>query len=71
MGQHPTPYTTPGARFFYLSVISLTSVGFGDMAPVHPLARSLVMLEAIVGQIYTTVVLAWMVSLAVRADRGH
>jgi hypothetical protein len=71
MGQQPTPYTTPGARFFYLSVISLTSVGFGDMAPVHPFARSLVMLEAIVGQIYTTVILAWMVSLAVRSDRGH
>jgi hypothetical protein len=71
MGQQPTPYTTPGARFFYLSVISLTSVGFGDMAPVHPVARSLVMLEAIVGQIYTTVILAWMVSLAVRSDRGH
>jgi hypothetical protein len=71
MGQQPTPYTTPGARFFYLSVISLTSVGFGDMAPVHPFARSLVMLEAVVGQIYTTVILAWMVSLAVRSDRGH
>ncbi len=70
MGQQPTPYTTPGARFFYLSVISLTSVGFGDMAPVHPFARSLVMLEAILGQIYTTVILAWMVSLAVRGDRS-
>ncbi|MBV8458331.1 MAG: two pore domain potassium channel family protein [Acetobacteraceae bacterium] len=70
MGQQPTPYTAPGARFFYLSVISLTSVGFGDMAPVHPFARSLVMLEAILGQIYTTVILAWMVSLAVRGDRG-
>lgn len=70
MGQQPTPYTTPGARFFYLSVISLTSVGFGDMAPVHPFARSLVMLEAILGQIYTTVILAWMVSLAVRDARG-
>ena len=71
MGQQPTPYTTPGARFFYLSVISLTSVGFGDMAPVHPFARSLVMLEAILGQIYTTVILAWMVSLAVRGHRDN
>jgi hypothetical protein len=70
MGQQPTPYTTPGARYFYLSVISLTAVGFGDMAPVHPFARSLVMLEAILGQIYTTVILAWMVSLAVRDARG-
>lgn len=55
----------PGARFFYLSVITLTSVGFGDMAPLHPIARALVMVEAILGQIYTTVLLAWLVSLEV------
>jgi hypothetical protein len=54
-----------GARFFYLSIITLTSVGFGDMAPIHPIARSLVMMEAILGQIYTTVLLAWLVSLEI------
>jgi hypothetical protein len=42
MGPQPTPLTPSGARFFYLSIITLTSVGFGDMAPVHPFARSLV-----------------------------
>ena len=57
--QGPAP---AGARFFYLSVITLTSVGFGDMAPVHPVARSLVMVEAVIGQIYTTVLLAWLAS---------
>jgi hypothetical protein len=70
MGMQPTPYTTPSARFFYLSTITLTSVGFGDLAPVHPIARALVMLEAVIGQIYTTVILAWMVSLAVRDRRN-
>ena len=70
MGTQPTPYTSPSARFFYLSTITLTSVGFGDLAPVHPVARSLVMLEAVIGQIYTTVILAWMVSLAVRDNRN-
>jgi len=69
MGTQPTPYTAPSARFFYLSAITLTSVGFGDLAPVHPVARALVMLEAVLGQIYTTVILAWMVSLAVRNHR--
>jgi Ion channel len=69
MGTQPTPYTSPSARFFYLSTITLTSVGFGDLAPVHPIARALVMLEAVIGQIYTTVILAWMVSLAVRDHR--
>jgi hypothetical protein len=37
---------------------------------VHPVARALVMLEAVIGQIYTTVILAWMVSLAVRDHRN-
>jgi hypothetical protein len=52
-----------GARFFYLSIITLTTVGFGD--PIHPFARSLVMIEAVMGQIYTTVLLAWLVSLEI------
>lgn len=65
MGPNPAPRATAGSQFFYLSMITLTSVGFGDMAPVHPFARSLVMLEAVVGQIYTTVLLAWLVSLEI------
>jgi len=66
------PATAPGgARFFYLSVITLSSVGFGDVAPLHPIARSLVMVEALLGQIYTTVLLARLVSLeTVQRDRG-
>jgi hypothetical protein len=65
MGPQPTHLTPAGARFFYLSVITLTSVGFGDMVPVHPFARSLIMLEGILGQIYTSVLLARLVSLEV------
>jgi hypothetical protein len=52
-------------------VITLSSVGFGDVAPLHPIARSLVMVEALLGQIYTTVLLARLVSLeTVQRDRG-
>ena len=71
MGPEPTPLTPAGARFFYLSVITLTSVGFGDMAPVHPVARSLVMLEGVLGQIYTTVLLARLVSLEIAQRKGE
>lgn len=70
MGPVPTQLTPAGARFFYLSIITLTSVGFGDMAPVHPFARSLVMLEGVLGQIYTTVLLARLVSLEVMTHTG-
>ena len=70
MGPEPSPLSPAGARFFYLSVITLTSVGFGDMAPVHPFARSLVMLEGVLGQIYTTVLLARLVSLEIAQRAG-
>jgi hypothetical protein len=71
MGPEPSPLAPAGARFFYLSVITLTSVGFGDMAPVHPVARSLVMLEGMLGQIYTTVLLARLVSLEIAQRTGE
>jgi hypothetical protein len=58
-----------GWRFFYLSMITLSSLGLSDITPVHPFARSLVMLEALLGQLYTTVLLlARLVSLEL-ADR--
>jgi hypothetical protein len=61
----PLPSTPAGARFFYLSVITLTSLGLGSVAPLHPFARALVMVEAVVGQFYTTVLVARLVSLEV------
>ena len=65
MGPAQPERAPAGARFFYLSVITFTSVGFGDMAPLHPVARALVMFEAILGQLYTTLLLARLVSLEI------
>jgi hypothetical protein len=49
----------------YFSFITLTTTGYGDITAVHPVARTLVMLEALVGQLYPAIVLGWLVSLAV------
>ena len=68
MGQDPAASNWTGWRFFYLSMITLSSLGLSDITPVHAFARSLVMLEALLGQLYTTVLLARLVSLEV-ADR--
>jgi uncharacterized membrane protein len=66
MGQdHPSASSWTGWRFFYLSMITLSSLGLSDITPVHAFARSLVMLEALLGQLYTTVLLARLVSLEV------
>jgi hypothetical protein len=71
VGSEALRLTPAGGRFFYLSIITVTSVGFGDMSPVHPFARSLVMIEAVGGHIYTAVLLARLVSLEVAYRIGN
>ena len=48
--------------------MTLTTVGYGDVLPVHPAARSLAMLEAVTGPLYLAILVARLVSLAVQAD---
>ena len=51
---------------FYLSFVTLTSTGYGDIVPVHPLARSLCNIESIIGQLYPATILARLVTLELR-----
>jgi hypothetical protein len=53
----------------YFSFTTLTSTGFGDILPVHPIARSLCNLEAVLGQLYLAILLARLVTLHVEARR--
>jgi hypothetical protein len=55
----------------YYSFVTLTTMGYGDITPVHPAARSLAVSEALVGQIFPAVLIARLVSmeLATRQDR--
>lgn len=47
--------------FNYFSMVTLTTLGFGDITPQTPGAAALCQTEAIVGQFYTAVVVAWLV----------
>lgn len=49
--------------YAYLSYITLTTVGFGDLTPGTGIARSLIILEALMGQIFLVTLVARMVSL--------
>jgi hypothetical protein len=51
------------SSLFYLSFVTLTSTGYGDIIPVHPLARSLCNIEMIIGQLYPATILARLVTL--------
>jgi Ion channel len=57
------------SSLFYLSFVTLTSTGYGDIVPVHPLARGLCNVESIVGQLYPATILARLVTLELRAGR--
>jgi hypothetical protein len=58
----------PGAQMWiYYSFVTLTTVGYGDITPLHPLARSLAISEALTGQLYLAVTLARLMALHIRA----
>jgi uncharacterized membrane protein len=57
------PGTQPNSDYLYFSFIVLTTVGFGDLTPHTELARTVVVLEALVGQIFLVTLVARLVSL--------
>jgi hypothetical protein len=54
----------------YLSFVTLTSTGYGDIVPVHPLARSVCNLESVIGQLFPATLLARLVTLELRGHRN-
>jgi hypothetical protein len=58
-----------GAALLYFSFTALTTTGFGDITPLHPLLRSFVNLESVIGQLYPATLLARLVSLELEHRR--
>jgi hypothetical protein len=53
----------------YFSFTTLATLGLGDILPISPLARSLVVLEALVGQLFPVILIARLVSLEIQSQR--
>ena len=62
------------ADLLYLSFITLTTVGFGDIVPNTDFGRAIVVLEALIGQIFLVTLVARLVAMfgqeQRRLDRG-
>jgi voltage-gated potassium channel Kch len=56
-------YVARVMRLRYFSFMTLTTVGYGDIIPRSPAARTMAMLEAVMGQIYLMVLVARLVGL--------
>ena len=52
-------------QFEYFSFITITTLGYGDITPLTNRASALTLLEAIIGQIYLVVLVAWLVGMYV------
>jgi hypothetical protein len=50
-------------EMIYFSLTTLTTTGYGDLSPVHPVARGMANLEAVIGQLYITTLIASLVGL--------
>ena len=50
-------------QFFYYSFVTITTLGYGDISPTSDIARSLALLEAVIGQIYLVVLVARLVGI--------
>ena len=57
--------TTAISGWMYYSFVTLTTLGYGDIVPIRPIARSLAVGEALTGQLYLTVLLARLIALQV------
>jgi hypothetical protein len=55
----------------YFSFSTLTTVGYGDITPLHPMARSLAMLEALVGQLFPTILIARLVAMELHVRQSR
>ena len=54
----------------YFSFVTLTTLGYGDITPLEPIARTLAAGEALVGQLYPAILIGRLVSLQISTRSG-
>jgi hypothetical protein len=57
------------SELLYFSFTVLTSTGFGDITPVHPVARMLCVLQQVVGILFVAILIARLAGTYPPVDR--
>lgn len=57
------------AEWIYFSFVTLTTIGYGDISPLHPVARSLAVAESLTGQLYLAILISRLVALELESRR--
>ena len=69
-GVRPNDERRVVSTLVYFSFATLTTTGFGDVIPVHPVVRGLAILEGVAGQLYPATLLARIVTLELEHRRS-
>jgi len=56
-----------GQPWVYYSLVTLTTMGYGDITPIDPVARSLAVAEAFTGQLYLAILISRLVALELQS----
>ena len=59
-----------GMNLIYYTFVTMTTLGYGDISPVGPLARALAYMAAIAGQFYIAILVGMMVGLYLSQNRS-
>jgi voltage-gated potassium channel len=67
----PTTQINEQMRFLYFSLVTITTLGYGDIVPNTSLAGALATFEAVIGQLYLVTTVAWLVGVRVSQTRAR
>jgi hypothetical protein len=66
------PWLDNFATTIYFSFVTITTLGYGDISPVLPIARFLVFMEAIIGVFYMAILVASLIGVSLSdRDAAH
>jgi len=71
---NPGSFSLPGhdlsspIEWVYYSFVTLTTIGFGDILPTHPVARALTIAEVVTGQLYLAVLIGRLVGMQISSE---
>ncbi|TAG52018.1 MAG: two pore domain potassium channel family protein [Cytophagales bacterium] len=58
-------------NFIYYSFVTITTVGYGDMLPIHPASKTLAILLCVCGHLYSTIVMAIIIGKFSSKQNSH
>ena len=69
-GLPPAVDASQGLNIIYYTFVTMTTLGYGDISPVGPLARALAYMAAIAGQFYIAILVGMMVGVYLSERRS-